>query len=217
MSWSAKLKIEVEKQQKSERTKWKECSPCVEVENPGQGPTQTVHNPSRENNIRNVPNTTSGFYTSTHELLSFRFVLSFRRCLSTLIFTFLIHDIHFYFLSSAMNFSPGHGKGGWLDAWIDLRSQDLWLFSMTKFCSRHHIFRNRFHDWHDLIPYMFPPVPMTSIVGILTSRSACGFLLHIVCSSFKRGHPRVVSFSSVSFSELRSLFRYWRFFRNYDN
>jgi hypothetical protein len=72
MSWSRKLKIEVEKQQKSERTKWKECSPCVEVENPGQGPTQTVHNPSRENNIRNVPNTISGFCISTHELHSFR-------------------------------------------------------------------------------------------------------------------------------------------------
>jgi hypothetical protein len=32
-----------------------------------------------------------------------------------------------------------------LDAWIDLRSQTLWLFSMNKFRSRHPIFRQRFH------------------------------------------------------------------------
>ncbi len=29
--------------------------------------------------------------------------------------------------------------------WIDLRSQTLWLFSMSKFRSRHPIFRQRFH------------------------------------------------------------------------
>jgi beta-lactamase class A len=34
------LKIELERQRRSERTKRKECIPCVEVQNPGQGPTR---------------------------------------------------------------------------------------------------------------------------------------------------------------------------------
>jgi hypothetical protein len=57
------------------------------------------------------------------------------------------------------------------------------------------------------MPCMLPPVPMTSIVLILTSRSGCDLLLRIVCSSFKNGHPRM-----ASFSVLRSSFRFLRFF-----
>ena len=53
-----------------------------------------------------------GFCTSTHGVHSFRFALSLRRCLSTSIFNFLLRDVQFYFLSFAMNFSPGRGRGG---------------------------------------------------------------------------------------------------------
>ncbi len=155
-----------------------------------------------------------GFWTSTYGIHSFRFALSLRRCLSNSIFNFLLRDVHFCFWVSRWIFLPDEGEEG------DFMHGSIYAprrygFSRWKFRSRHPIFRQRIHAWHALMSYMLPPVPMTSIVRILTSRSVCGFLLHIVWNSFKCGHPRVVSFSEASFSALRSSFRFLRFFIHY--
>ncbi len=147
-----------------------------------------------------------GFCTSTHGIHSFRFALSLRRCLSNSIFYFLLRDVHFYFWVSRWIFLPDAGEeGDWMHG--SIYAPRRYVFPRWKFHSRHPIFRQRFHAWHALMPCMLPSVPMASIVCILTSRSVCGLLLLIVCSSFKRGHPRVVSFSVASFSVIRSSFK----------
>ncbi len=54
------------------------------------------------------------------------------------LFNFLTHDIRFYFWVYGI-YSLGRGRGGWLDVWIGLRSQSLWIFSMI---------RQWLHVWH---------------------------------------------------------------------
>ncbi len=93
----------------------------------------------------------------------------------------------------------------------------LRIFSMTKFCSRHLVFRQWLHVWHDLIPCMFLSVPMNSLVYIMTCRSGCDMVHLAVYVVFPSVVFHVlVSSSVVSFSVLLSSFRFLRFFIHFD-
>jgi hypothetical protein len=129
--------------------------------------------------------------------------------------TFLSLLFHFN-LQLSTSRPPLFSFRGW-DEFIlsDTGEESEWMDWLTFLMICWHLHLRWLRVQHALVFYMLLPVRMTSWVVYNDVYTGDGFVHLALWSISRLGHPRMTSFSVVSFSELRSSFRSLRFFINY--
>jgi hypothetical protein len=129
--------------------------------------------------------------------------------------TFLSLLFHFN-LQLSTSRPPLFSFRGW-DEFIlsDTGEESEWMDWLTFLMICWHLHLRWLRVQHALVFYMLLPVRMTSWVVYNDVYTGDGFVHLALWSISRLGHPRMTSFSLVSFSELRSSFRSLSFFINY--